>query len=125
DRARQEISVRMQYPDPEKNRRGFNPIVYPDLNLGYTLRIKPDGRAFRIIVDLDRPLPDEWVGRVGFNIELFPGLLFGKSFYMDERPGLFPRQVDGPGARDAEGGSQVEPLAAGRRLTVAPDEERQ
>src|SRR3712207_1199334 len=31
DRARQEISVRMQYPDPEKNRRGFNPIIYPDL----------------------------------------------------------------------------------------------
>ncbi|MFL6331817.1 MAG: glycoside hydrolase family 9 protein [Pyrinomonadaceae bacterium] len=125
DRARQEISVRMQYPDPEKNRRGFNPIVYPDLELGYTLRIRPDGKSFRIVVDLERPLPDEWVGRVGFNIELFPGLLFGKSFYMDERPGLFPRQVDGPGARDREGGYQVEPLAAGRRLTVAPDEERQ
>src|SRR5688572_33477073 len=29
DRQRREISVRMQYPDPEKNRRGFNPIVYP------------------------------------------------------------------------------------------------
>src|ERR1044071_8268990 len=56
DRAAQVISVRMQYPDPEKNRRGFNPIVYPDLELGYTLKIKPDGKAFRIAVDLDRPL---------------------------------------------------------------------
>src|ERR1044071_609944 len=62
DRAAQVISVRMQYPDPEKNRRGFNPIVYPDLELGYTLKIKPDGKAFRIVVDLDRPLPAEWVG---------------------------------------------------------------
>src|SRR3954468_13478423 len=26
DRARQEISVRMQYPTPENNRKGFNPI---------------------------------------------------------------------------------------------------
>src|SRR5215211_2962458 len=51
DRARGEISVRMQYPDPEKNRRGFNPIVYPDLELGYTLKIKPDGKSFRIVVD--------------------------------------------------------------------------
>ena len=115
DRAAQTISVRMQYPDPEKNLRGFNPIVYPDLNFSYTLKIKPDGKAFRIVVDLDRPLPDEWVGRVGFNLELFPGILFGKSFYMDERPGLFPRQANGPGAR----------LAEGRRLTVAPEDGRQ
>src|SRR5215204_463997 len=125
DRARQEISVRMQYPDPEKNRRGFNPIVYPDLELGYTLKIRPDGKSFRISVDLDRPLPDAWVGRVGFQIELFPGILFGKSFYMDERPGVFPRQANGPSFRDARGGYQMEPLAAGRRLTVAPEDGRQ
>src|SRR5215212_1152394 len=125
DRARQEISVRMQYPDPEKNRRGFNPIVYPDLELGYTLKIKPDGNSFRISVDLDRPLPGAWVGRVGFQIELFPGILFGKSFYMDERPGVFPRQANGPSFRDREGMYQVEPLAEGRRLTVAPEDERQ
>lgn len=125
DRARQEISVRMQYPDPEKNRRGFNPIVYPDLELGYTLTIKPDGKSFRIVVDLDRPLPVEWVGRVGFNLELFPGLLFGKPFYMDDRPGLFPRQADGPSFRDARGELQTAPLAEGRRLTIAPGDERQ
>src|SRR5215210_8287693 len=77
DRARQEISVRMEYPDPEKNRRGFNPIIYPDLNLSYVVRIKPAGASFKIVVDLDRPLPDEWAGRVGFNFELFPGALFG------------------------------------------------
>ncbi|HEX8687863.1 MAG TPA: hypothetical protein VF654_15245, partial [Pyrinomonadaceae bacterium] len=35
DRARQEISVRMEYPDPDKNRRGFNPIIYPELNIAY------------------------------------------------------------------------------------------
>src|ERR671932_1593334 len=39
DRAREEISVRMEYPDPEKNRQGFNPIIYPDLNLSYVVRI--------------------------------------------------------------------------------------
>jgi len=125
DRAREEISVRMEYPDPDKNRRGFNPIEYPDLNLSYTIRIKPAGRAFRIIVDLDRPLPDEWVGRVGFNFELFPGILFGKSYYMDEQPGVFPRQANGPDFRDRDGAFQIEPLAVGKRLTVAPDAERQ
>src|SRR5205814_4327220 len=125
DRARQEISVRMEYPDPEKNRRGFNPIEYPDLHLAYTVKIKPAGQSFRIIVDLDRPLPAEWVGRVGFNFELFPGLLFGKSYYMDEQPGIFPRQADGPDYRDRDGAFQIEPLAVGKKLTVAPEAERQ
>ena len=125
DRAAQTISVRMEYPDPQKDRRGFNPIFYPDLKLSYTLKVRPEGKSFRIVVDLDRPLPEEWVGRVGFNLELFPGILFGKPFYMDERPGLFPRQADGPSFRDARGDYRAEPLAEGRRLTVAPGDERQ
>jgi endoglucanase len=51
DRAMQEISVRMEYPDPEKNRKGFNPIIYPDLNFSYVVKIKPAGTSFR---SLDR-----------------------------------------------------------------------
>ena len=35
DRAAQEISVHMSYPDPSMDRKGFNPITYPDLKLGY------------------------------------------------------------------------------------------
>ncbi len=125
DRARQEISVRMEYPDPEKNRKGFNPIIYPDLNFSYVVKIRPEGKSFRIVVDLDRPLPDEWVGRVGFNLELFPGILFGKSYYADNQSGIFPRQANGPGRLDNEGEYQLDPLAVGKRLTIAPDDERQ
>src|SRR5215211_3401469 len=91
NRATQEISVRMEYPDPEKNRAGFNPIIYPDLKFSYTLKVRPEGKSFRIVVDLDKPLPDEWAGRVGFNLELFPGILFGKAYYMDGQSGIFPR----------------------------------
>jgi endoglucanase len=125
DRAKQEISVRMEYPDPEKNRTGFNPIIYPDLKLGYTLRVRPEGKSFRIVVDLDGPLPDEWVGRVGFNLELFPGALFGKPYYMDDQSGIFPRQANGPGRRGPDGEYQLDPLAVGGTLAVAPDDERQ
>jgi endoglucanase len=125
DRARQEISVRMQYPDPEKNRQGFNPILYPDLNFGYVVKIEPAGQSFRIRVDLDRPLPDQWIGKVGFNLELFPGILFGKSYYLDDHAGIFPRQANGPGYRDKEGQYQITPMAEGNRLTIAPESERQ
>ncbi|HYJ45224.1 MAG TPA: glycoside hydrolase family 9 protein, partial [Pyrinomonadaceae bacterium] len=125
DRARQEISVRMEYPDPAQNRRGFNPIIYPDLNFSYVVKIKPAGKSFKIIVDLDQPLPAKWVGKVGFNLELFPGILFGKSYYMDRQFGIFPRQANGPGYLDTEGEYQLTPMAVGNKLTVAPEEERQ
>lgn len=125
DKATQEISVRMEYPDPEKDRKGFNPIIYPDLRFAYTLKIKPEGKSFRIIVDLDQPLPDEWIGKVGFNFELFPGILFGKSWYLDDHFGIFPQQANGPMYRDADKELQIVPMAEGNRLTVAPESERQ
>ena len=125
DRDNNIISVRMGYPDPEKDRIGFNPLFYPDLTLGYNLKITPEGNSFRIIVDLDEPLPDEWVGKVGFNFELFPGILFGKSYYMDDDMGMFQRQLNGPGSVDEEGTYQVMPMAKGKRLTVAPESDRQ
>ena len=124
DRTAQEISVRMTYPDGKKDRQGFNPISYPDLQLGYVVKIKPAGKAFRIIVDLDRPLPAEWVGKVGFNLELFPGFLFGKAFRLGDRFGTFPRQANGPGAV-VDGDYEIEPLGVGPKLTVAPESERQ
>jgi hypothetical protein len=124
DRGSQEISVHMSYPDSSKDRRGFNPITYPDLKLGYVVRVRPDGRSFRIIVDLDAPLPPDWVGRVGFNLELFPGALFGKAYEIGDQVGIFPRQANGPGGV-VDGEYEVQPLGRGTRLTVAPESERQ
>lgn len=121
DRQNNEISVRMEYPDASKDRKGFNPIIYPNLNMSYNLKIKPEGKSFRIIVDLDKPIPDEWVGKVGFNFELYPGILFGKSYYMNNEPGIFPRQANGPGKVDSDGEYQIEPMARGTKLTIAPE----
>ncbi len=123
DRATGEVSVHCSFPDDAKNRKGFNPIEYPDLKFGYTVRIRPEGAAFRIVVDLDAPLPVEWIGRVGFNFELFPGVLFGKSFVADSGTGIFPLQPNGPGVLDPAGEYQQAPLATGRALTVAPEDD--
>src|SRR5208283_3649546 len=101
DRATQEVSVRMSYPDETRNRKGENPIGYPDLKLSYVVKVRPVGSAFRIVVDLDEPLPAAWVGRVGFNFELYPGILFGKSFLIGDQRGIFPRQANGPGSPPA------------------------
>src|SRR3954471_327747 len=70
DAKTQTVTQSLSYPDPSKDRKGFNPVFYPDLQLGYKIRVTPlAGNAFRIVVDLDRPLPAAWVGRVGFNLE--------------------------------------------------------
>src|SRR5664279_1702507 len=125
DVKNQEISVRMEYPDSSINRKGFNPIIYPDLHFKYRIRVKPVGESFRIIVDLDSPLPDEWIGKLGFNMELYPGLLFGKSWYMDQQSGIFPRQPNDQIRKDADGNFQTEPMASGHEMIIAPESDMQ
>ncbi|MEO6978600.1 MAG: glycoside hydrolase family 9 protein [Mucilaginibacter sp.] len=125
NRATGEVSVRMEYPNPDINRKGFNPIIYPDLKFAYNIRILPAGKSFKIIVDLDKPLPDEWIGKVGFNFELYPGILFGKSYYMDKSFGIFPQQANGQTYKDADGETQVMPMAEGKKLTIVPEADLQ
>jgi endoglucanase len=128
DAAANTVTQVLSYPDPSKNRTGFNPIEYPDLEFTYRVRVTPigDGNSFKISVDLEKPLPRAWEGRVGFNFELFPGDLFGKTWLMGgsdgrQSGGLFPRQADGP-MSDA---GIAAPMAEGRTLTVAPDSDLQ
>ncbi|QNE05961.1 cellulase N-terminal Ig-like domain-containing protein [Croceicoccus marinus] len=141
DPATGTIRQTLSYPDPAKDGRGFNPIFYPVLDLAYTVSVTPsEGGAFRITVDLDKPLPPEWVGRVGFNMELFPGELFGKAWLMDDAAGLFNRQPEGPmvtasggtvpvprniqangPVQDPNDQALAAPLASGQLLTVAPE----
>jgi hypothetical protein len=145
DRTTGTISQRLRFPDPAKNGHGFNPIFYPDLDLDYRVSVAPaGGDSFRITVDLDKPLPARWVGRVGFNLELFPGTLFGKAWLLDGASGIFPRQPEGPIVRAPDRGLPVPrnvqangpvqdlsgqplgaPLAIGKTLVVAPESDAQ
>ncbi|CAM3123193.1 glycoside hydrolase family 9 protein [Asticcacaulis taihuensis] len=121
DAATNSVSQVLHYPDETKNRKGFNPIDYPDLNFSYHVRVTPlEGNAFRVSVDLDKPLPSTWEGKVGFNFELFPTDLFGKSWLMDQQSGIFPRQANG-GMENDHGQTITAPLAEGKSLTVAPE----
>jgi len=121
DAATNSVSQALHYPDESKNRKGFNPIDYPDLNFSYHVRVTPlEGNAFKVSVDLDKPLPKDWEGKVGFNFELFPTDLFGKSWLMDDKSGIFPRQANG-GMTDDHGQTITAPLAEGKSLTVAPE----
>ena len=120
-----EISLNCSYPDWGRKDKGFNPIIYPNLEIKYQVTVQASGNSIEITVDLEEPLPEEWVGEVGYNIELFPGDLYGKTYAMDSKTGIFPRQANGPVYQNRNNESEAVPIAEGNHLVVAPESELQ
>lgn len=121
DEAGKEVTVTSHFPDSAINGKGFNPILYPDLYFKYQVKVRAEGRRVIITIDLEKPLPGDWNRKVGFNLEFYPGDLFGKTWYMDNASGVFPIQPNGPVIKDGDCGWIIEPLARGRKLTLTPD----
>ena len=90
------IRTTLRYPDERAHLKGFNPMIYPDAEFEYTVTVQARGESIHICLDLDRPLPAFLEGKACFQLELFPGALFGKPWIMDDRQGIFPRQPVGP-----------------------------
>lgn len=96
DASTNSIATKLSYPDLSEHLKGFNPKIYPDYQFEYTVTVKGQESSVLVTVDLDKPIPDEYVGKLCFNLELFPGALFGKPWIMDQKQGLFPPQANGP-----------------------------
>ncbi len=90
------ITAYMQYPDSARHLTGFNPMIYPDLNFTYTVKLQSVGKGFEVTVDLDKPIPEAFANKVGFNLEFFPGYAFGQPWIMDGQTGIYPRQANAP-----------------------------
>ena len=115
------FTQKMWYPDSSKNRKGFNPILYPDLTFSYDVEVRAlEGSSFSVAIHLDEELPQEWIGKVGFHFELFPGELFGKSWILDDQTGIFPIQPNGPIEKEYDE-NLTAPMASGKKLIVAPE----
>jgi endoglucanase len=122
NRETNEITTWLSYTARKQN--GNTPIDDPKTDLSYQVRVRGEGQSIRIIVDLDRPLPANLAGKLGFNLELYPGALFGKTWYLGDKSGIFPRQANGPD-EVTNGEVQPVPLGTGRRLSIAPEAEAQ
>ena len=79
DKNNQSISVHLSYPNIKAKTRKFNPIQYPDMEFSYRVKVKAEQNSVRIFVDIDKPIPKNWEGRIGFHLEFYPGDLFGKK----------------------------------------------
>jgi len=132
------ITTSLAFPDPAR-KVGFNPMVYPDLDLDYKVTVKGEGPAVTVTVDLDKPLPENFVGKVFFILELYPGDLFGKPWIMDNKQGFFANQPNGPIIPESDQAGKglngtdtrmeflpedliYPPYAVGKKFTVRPDD---
>ena len=116
-------------------------LRYPDYDFDSRIVARAEGKAVRIEVWLDKPVPVELEGDAGFNIELLPSQYWQKTYLMDGKVGRFPRysasltttrpneekvkQYKGYKTYDDRGtGRFVDPLplCSGHELIVAPDE---
>ncbi|MBG0860198.1 MAG: glycoside hydrolase family 9 protein [Bacteroidales bacterium] len=128
--------IRMQqvegkrFSDPERAVREVdkeNKVIkanvrYDDFDFKYTVRIWPDGDKFRLAVDLDKPIPESWTGKLSFDLEFYPPLYYGKTFQLDELFGIIPRQGNGPMIRDEAGNLRSANMGQGRVLTLAGED---
>lgn len=116
------ITTHLKYPNKDRE-TGFSPIKYPDIEIDYVVTVRGCGSSVEISVDLDKPIAEPFLGHVVFNIELFPGVLFGKPWIMDGKQGIFPVQPNGPFDVVASSGEiDIAPYATGRALTICPDD---
>lgn len=120
-----EISIDVGYPDSLKAQNRDPRNTFPDIQLMSTVRIKAEGSAIRITVDLDEPLSKKWTGDVVFRMELFPGQFFDRTYYMDDTPGIFPRQANGPFSYNEDDILEIKPMAVGQKLVVLPESENE
>ena len=90
------IVTTLCYPDSSRHLTGFNPMVYPDYQFTYIVTVEARGEGILVTVDLDKPVPEFLLGKVGFNLEFYPGDLFGKPWLMDHQNGIYPNQPNSP-----------------------------
>jgi len=97
------------------------PLRFEKEGIAYRVRVEPEGEALLVTVDLDRPLPREFAGRAGFNLEIYPSAYFGKSYHLGRTDGVFQRQGNGPVEANASS-VWATPLAEGPVFTAAPED---
>jgi endoglucanase len=115
-------------PQFKERKRGSAPneliasLSYPDRGFNYQLDVRPETSGLRIAVLLDRPLPAALSGKAGFNLEFLPTAFFGKSYMLDDSPGIFPRHPGGPMTHTADDSFEPAVLGTGHMIVLSPED---
>src|SRR5699024_6090431 len=71
-------------------------LSYEKYNFKPRIIVTAKKRGVWIDVYLDKPLPEQLIGHVGFNLDFLPTAYFNKMYLMDNDPHIFPRYPAGP-----------------------------
>ena len=115
---------------------------YQDYDFEYDLKVKEEGVGFCMSVELDKPVPENLVGKAGLNMEFFPATYYGKTYMVDGQSEIFPRypssdtemhpnsdkipQFWGLSTFDDRGRDEFivpKPISKGHTIVVAPEDE--
>jgi len=98
-------------------------LAYPDFHFKYTIRVQEQNAGVQITVNLDTPLPLGLEGKAGLNLEFLPSAYFGKAYFADGAPGIFPLYPTGPTEISSDGTIQPKPIAIGKKFVLAPEDQ--
>ena len=97
-------------------------VNYDDFGFKYDVRIWPEGNSIHLVVDLAKPLPEEWKNKLSFDLEFFPPLYAGKSWQIGESFGYISKQTLGQKFKDAAGNYRPIPMGSGKIFTLAGED---
>ncbi len=97
-------------------------VNYEDFNFRYSVTVQPDGDAFKLRVDLDKPIPAAWKDKLYFQLEIYPPLYYGKTFQLGDAFGIVTRQGNGPLIKDERGRLRSSNMARGKKLVLAAED---
>ena len=66
-------------------------LTYEDYDFVSKIKVSPKGEGCLIEVILDKPVPENLVGKAGFNLEFFPASYFGKNYLVDGKARILPK----------------------------------
>ncbi len=134
-------TLKGRHADKANNRLTAD-LAFPSFNLNYTLEVAAEPGGVMVSINLEKPLPQNLVGRAGFNLEFLPSIYMGKAYMVDgAKPGIFPRTPNDamikvlPLANEpkkayyledwdkAKGYTQPLPFAQGKSITLGEDDQ--
>ncbi len=101
-----------------KDQRGVQvSFKVPEAEIDCHIRTYPVETGIKVELWLEDELDDQYVREGNFRMELFPGILYNRSYFTDKEEGFFPRYFNGH--MDEKG--RIRAMARGSVFHIAPE----
>lgn len=116
-------------------------LTYEDYDFVSKIRVQPKDKGCAVQVYVDKPVPENLIGKAGMNLEFFPASYFGKNYLVDGAGRILPKypqhdtevrpvsekipQYYGESTFDDRGRGEflvAQPMATGHQIVLAPED---